>query len=109
MKKLLVFAVTACLLTSPDTSSAVAAERSIGFLHMAAQCDRKEARKLRKENRKARREAFKSRNGAGAAKSDYNRIMKENYKQRKKMERASRKENRSNWGTNQSGDVFNVF
>jgi hypothetical protein len=110
MKNLLVLALTACTLAVTYSSQAVYVESSTSAIaDMTLQTDKKEARKLKRENRKATREAYKNRTGSGATKSDYGRIMKENYRQRKKMEKASRKENRRNWGRNQSGDVFQVF
>jgi len=72
--------------------------------------DRKEARQLRREERKDRRAAYKSNGYTGAgSKQDNARINRENYKQRKQMERASRKENGRKWGSNQNGDVFGVY
>jgi len=80
-----------------------------GFFSSFSQ-DKKEARALRREERKARRAAYKAGfyNGAGL-KQDNTRMNRNNYKQRKKMDKASKKENRKKWGTNQGGDVFGVY
>lgn len=44
-----------------------------------------------------------------SSKADYKRAMRENYKQRKKMDREARRENKRNWGQNKNGDVFGIY
>jgi len=89
------------------TESAIAAEPS-GFVPLQ-QNERKEARKARRAERKARHEEYMSRTHGSSKNLERRRIEKENYKQRRQMERAARRQNRGNWGSNVNGDVFQVY
>lgn len=68
----------------------------------------KNSRAIRKENRKALRSEYKHRTrGETRFKIDRERISRQNYKQRKKMDRAARKQNRvRNYDANALGGVF---
>ena len=88
MKKLLILALTGWIVLASCSASSHAVS------------DKKAARKERKEEY-----AVKN----GSSKKDYKQTMKENYRQRKRMEREARKENKRSWGQNKNGDVFGVY
>ncbi len=110
MRHALFTAMFSWLLLSTQGSEAVA-QPHLGPSFTADQHDSRAIKRLhRKQNRKALRKQVKNRDASTARrKEDEKRWMRENQKQLKKMEKASKKENRKSWGTNEMGDVFGVY
>ena len=79
----------------------------LGGYTAEAQTNR-DSRAIRKENRKALRSEYKQRTrGETRIKIDRERMDRQNFKQRKKMDRAARKQNRvRNYDANALGGVF---
>lgn len=101
MRRIIVILVTAFVFTLSYTGSSAAISGS--HTH---QNDRKEARKYKKEARKASRHSGTYRARETRMKYDQDRVMRKNYKERKKMYRSSKRENRRGWDTNQTGNVL---
>ncbi len=106
MKKVVIIALAVSLLAAPVATEAASVLNFVKAPLPEQTNDKKEARKQKKELRQGKRNEFRHGTGKG---SDYDRRMRENLRQRKKMDKASRKENRKNWGTNQNGDVFGIY
>lgn len=69
----------------------------------------KESRAIRKENRKALRAEYKQRTKSDThMKLQRERIDRENYRQQKKMNKQSRKNNKGDYDANQHGNVFSL-
>ncbi len=110
MKRFLIVALTGWVLSGAYTAGAALICNST--YHSAAlqtREDRKAGRAYNKERRKAERAEYRSRYREKTGRSDPDRIMRENIRQRKKMDKAARKENRRNWGTNELGDPFGIY
>jgi len=100
MKKVLLTASAFCLFTLSIPESAFSATNEI-YLSSGVEMDQGVLGKNKGEKK----------SGKGAettSKREQRRMDRENYKQRKKMEKASRKENRRGWGTNKNGDAFHI-
>lgn len=97
-------ALAVLLMSSAYETQAAINENATYSLEAPQNSDRKAAREYRKEQRRARSAEYRAKHG----KSDYVRMMKENNKQRRKMDKAARKQNRGKWDTNELGNVYGV-
>jgi hypothetical protein len=102
MKRFLIMVLASWLLSGPCTANAAPLETCAYDAQSTS--DKKAERQYRKEQRKARRAEYRAKHGQ----SDYARMTRENNKQRKRMDQASRKENRKRWDTNELGDVYGI-
>lgn len=107
MKRILIIACVTLLMLDTYQADASSAKGNT----YSYQNNKKEARKARKEERRAMREEYRNRTGGDTrTKERQAQITKENYKQRKKMDKATRKQNRkNNYGRNDLGNVFQVY
>jgi uncharacterized protein YxeA len=104
MKKILIIALTVWVLSGTHTTKAASIDNTSYYDLPQSKSDRKAEREYRREQRKAKRAEYRAKHG----KSDYVRTIKDNNKQRRKMDKASRKENRRRWDTNELGDVYGI-
>jgi hypothetical protein len=98
----LMIAIACIILSAFPEASAYASPFNEG---QTTRQERKEMRALRKANRKSLR--YKGTQAATA--KEQKRITREQYRQRKKMDRAARRQHKTKWGSNEMGDVFQVY
>lgn len=105
MNKIIIIAIAGWMLFGAQRAQAAAMEPGVEQTRE----ERKEARQIKKEARKAKRAEYQHRERGASAQPDRHRIMRDNVRQRKQIDKASRKENRRKWGTNKGGDVFGIY
>lgn len=104
MKQFLIIALAIWMLAGTYSAKAVSIDNATYYDLLQSKSDRKAEREYRKEQRKASRAEYRAKNG----KSDYVRVMKENNKQRRKIDKAAKKGNSRGWDTNELGNVYGI-
>lgn len=109
MKRFLIIALAGLVLSGGyDANAAMTGSSYYNSPQKLTRSERKAERAYRKEQRKAKRAEYRARLREKNGRGDYDMMMRENNRQRRKMEKASRKENNRRWDTNELGDVFRI-